>query len=126
MAAGGVLLRIALCRPWFPSVLWMVGHSLGVMLFWPVLAAVVLLGQPRVAMALSVGAAAVFVLLAYRKRNLVNAMFSVAMWHLAAAAMLHGFTRRLTPPTQAIDTEVVALPRQPGDVRLPACAATPS
>ena len=111
VAAGGVSLRSALGRPWFLQVIRMFVHPLGVMLFWAVFAALALFAWPRGVIVVIAGAAAVFVLLAIRKRSLGDAMFSVAIWHLAAAGILRGLAQRLTPPTQPIRSEVVFSPQ---------------
>lgn len=117
--APGVLLRSTLGKPSFPRVLRMFIHPWGVIVFWSVFVALVVLSEVRGAIALLAAAAATFLLLVARKRSLADASFSVAMWHVAAAGMLRGFTQRLIPPTQPIKSEVVASPGTYGHVALP-------
>lgn len=121
MATGGVLLRLALWRPWFLSTLRPFSHSLATIVYWPVLAALFILDAPQAAISMLAAAAAVFLLLLWRKGSVADAVFSVVMWHVVAVGMLQGFTQRIIPPTQRIESEVIATPKsshRASDMRL--------
>lgn len=111
MAAGGVLLRSAVGKPWFPRVARMFAAPLAVTGMWLIMLSSLLNGWYTV----SVGMIGVFAITiaaqALRRKNLGDALFSFMLWHLSAAGLLKGFFRKRISPVTPIRSVVLAEPR---------------
>lgn len=101
MDAAGVLLKSALGRPWLPRVLRMCAHPLGVLGYWTcVVLAAAGWGWSTPLAALAVLGGLLCAALIVKKRSLVDAAFSVLLWHVAAAGLIRGMVLTPLKPTQ--------------------------
>lgn len=108
--SAGMLLRMALRRPWRWRVVRMLAHPLATGLWWLVLIAGPLV--PGVAatfwLALWCGISLLAVVgLTLIKRDAAHALTSVASWHYALAAIAFGWFEPVRPTSATIDAELV-------------------
>jgi hypothetical protein len=87
----------------------------GVLVWWLLLAGIPFLPLAAVdrAILFALVAAAPFEAMAWRKRSLHRAVYSVVSWCFNAAGMVHGLVRRRVPPTARIASVVLHEPSQP-------------
>jgi GT2 family glycosyltransferase len=89
--SAGVLLKSAFGKTWFFRVVRMFIHPLAVIAYWTLFVLGVFLFDLHFVIATFSGlAASVGVLLVIRKRSLVDAGFSILLWHLAAIGLVKG------------------------------------
>lgn len=105
MAAGGVLLKSAIRQPWLWRVVRMQLHPLAVSIAWLAFAVSLVAGWPEWPMGLMLFAVLGMVMLAVRKGSIVDAAFSIVLWHLSALGLWKGMLVRTVAPTRRIDCE---------------------
>jgi GT2 family glycosyltransferase len=104
----GVLLRSALGKPWFLRVLRMFIHPLLVIGYWIVLFILLLLGHVAMLVVVSAGLGMLsFAALVVKKGSVVDACFSVLLWHLSAIGLFKGAMSRLQSPLSNISSIVL-------------------
>jgi glycosyltransferase involved in cell wall biosynthesis len=87
--AGGVLLKLAFGQPWFRGCLRMFLHLFGTMLYWIVGLVVTVVVPAYLPGWILVGVLG-FLILSVRKASLVDAAWSVLLWHIGAVGLLKG------------------------------------
>lgn len=109
--SGGVLLRGAIGRAWFPRACRMLLHPLGVALWWCALPPLLVLLSGSLRESVIAGWLAafplVFIALAIRKQDLHHAAISIATWHYGALATVIGLCIPCRQPTGAMAVQVV-------------------
>jgi GT2 family glycosyltransferase len=89
--SAGVLLRSAFGQRWFSRVVRMFIHPLAVIAYWSLFVLGVFLFDLHFVITTFAGLATLIgVLLVIRKRSLVDAGFSILLWHLAAIGLVKG------------------------------------
>lgn len=121
VCGAGELVRAALGKPSQRLVLRLRELRIyaGVLLWWLVLASTPLwpLPVPARAAAFAALAAAPFAIMAWRKRSLRRATYSVVSWCFNAAGMARGLLARRRPPREPIPSLVVHEPPQATETR---------
>jgi glycosyltransferase involved in cell wall biosynthesis len=107
MDAAGVLLRQAFGQPWFWSTVRLFIHPIAVIAFWLTVATMLVAFPAQTIVAATCVSAFVFVALALKKRSIVDACLSLALWHLGAIGLVRGLFRRPISPTQRIESRVL-------------------
>jgi GT2 family glycosyltransferase len=106
--SGGVLLKSALGKPWFLRVLRMFIHPLLVIGYWTVLFILLMLGHVAMLVVVSAGLGMLsFAALVVKKSSVVDACFSVLLWHLSAIGLFKGAMSRLQSPLSNISSIVL-------------------
>lgn len=90
MDAVGVMVRVALGKPWLRSVLGMFVRPIAVVLFWCVLLPAAVIGASWLAVALLASVALAVAVLAWKKRSLRDAGISLVLWHIVAVGLVRG------------------------------------
>lgn len=112
LMSNGVLVRSALMKPWFFDIASLLAYPLFTLLVWLVAAAVILLASaaemlPAAAAGIAIFWSMVGAVLAFRKKSLIEALRSIAIWHVNAAALLLGLFVETKKPTTRIASDVV-------------------
>ena len=102
-AAGGVLLKSAIGRPWLFRCVRMFLHPLGVLAYW-LTGFVSLFIAPWLLLVWALVGLTVFVALLIRKTSFVDAGLSVLLWHMVAVGIIVGMGRARLPPEQPIES----------------------
>jgi GT2 family glycosyltransferase len=107
MAASGVLLKCALGQPWIWRVIRMQMHPLTVTFAWLAFAVALVAGWPTWPIGLLLLAAVGMAMLAIRKGSIVDAAFSILLWHLSALGLWKGMLAGIVAPTRRIGSEEI-------------------
>jgi hypothetical protein len=110
--AGGVLLRQALAKPWRGMAVRLFAQPLLMLMMWAALAASVaawaMTGSAAWLIGCLIAVALALLAFAVYKRSASHALTSFGLWHYYALATVIGMLQPTVPPTQPIDSVVLA------------------